>query len=314
MSFKSNFVFSILVWSRVGLSEEVGGRADLIDSYVKSHSENPSLYQSTPIYHLVPSFNTITYALGVNSIDYKILPKDPYSFESESLEVKGLRIEPHIAVSLKHVSLGFSALRETAVGEYNYIQSYSGSSFYQAQKTSLAASGVGLNAAFVPFPTLHKRIKLAFILNGKSLSVKHGVSPLETGNQPIEIEDESLDTVNYNLYKYSGGINLNWHFFKRFSIIPWVDYTKTDLTAAESTIRSTSKLVSSQGDAIQKDWGLYFLSEPNLRYGLDFAANLFGFEVRLGGLLGSFASLNRSEEFIKDSSLVLNVSFEQKGN
>ncbi|MEI8026904.1 MAG: hypothetical protein WCI18_11210 [Pseudomonadota bacterium] len=314
MLLKSYLTLMIFFWSVAGLSEETGKRAELIDSYVKSHSDNPGIYQSTPIYHLVPSFNTITYALGVTSSDYKIIPKDPVFYESDELSVKGLKIEPHIAVSLKNISLGFSALRDTEVGEYKYVQSYSGSGYYQGQKSTLATSGVGLNAAIVPFPRLHRQLKLAFILNGKSLSVKHSISPLQSSNHEIEIQDEDMKILNYNFYRYSAGVNLNWHFFKQFSIVPWADYTKTDFDGARTQIVSSTTMAEGLADMVEKDWQLYFLSQPNLRYGLDFAADLFGFEVRLGGLLGSFASLNKSELFIKDSSLVLNVSFEQKGN
>ena len=311
---KSYLTLMIIFWSAAGFSEETGKRAELIDSYVKSHSDNPGIYQSTPIYHLVPSFNTITYALGITSNDFKITPKEPGFYGSDKLSVKGLKIEPHIAVSLKNISLGFSALRDIEAGEYEYTQSYSGSSYYQAQKSTLAASGVGLNAAIVPFPTLHRQLKLAFILNGKSLSVKHSISPLQSSNQEIQIQDSDMKVLNYNFYRYSAGINLNWHFLKRFSIVPWVDYTKTDFNAAKTQIEASNSMEFGLADMVEKDWELYYLSQPNLRYGLDFAADLFGFEVRLGGLLGSFASLNKSEQFIKDSSLVLNVSFEQKGN
>lgn len=310
------YILLILLFAfNLAYGEEIGGRADLIDSYVKHSSENPGLYQSPPIYHLVPSFNTITYALGVELVDIVISPENPLTYENRTVDLKGSKYEPHVAVSLKNLSLGFSALKETLIESYSYGQGVGSPYVYhQKQKSTINLSGIGFNIAFVPFPKLHSKLKLAFILSGKSLAAKHSVSNIVFSNSDEEISSNDFETLNYNIYKYSTGVNLNWHFLKRFSIIPWVDFTRTDLKSAETVLKSSKTFYNERLDAIEKDWQLFFKNQSQTRYGLDLAADFFGIEVRFGGLFGSIANLNKSVEYIKNGSLVLSASFEQKGN
>ena len=307
-------VILVLLVHGLARSEEIGSRAALIDSYVKYSSENPGLYQSPPIYHLVPSFNTITYAIGVDLIDIVISPENPVTYETTTIDLKGSKYEPHVAVSLKNLSLGFSALRESLTESFTYKQSFGSQSAIQKQKSVLNLSGIGFNIAFVPFPKLHSRLKLAFILSGKSLAAKHSVSALKFSNSDVTISDDDMETLNYNIYKYSTGVNLNWHFLRRFSIIPWADYTRIDLSAAESTLESSNTFYNERKDAIEKDWKLFFRNQSETRYGLDLAADIFGFEIRFGGLFGSIANTNKSVDYIKNASLVLSASMEQRGN
>jgi hypothetical protein len=308
-------IFLILLFAiDLAHGEEIGGRADLIDSYVKHSSENPGLYQSPPIYHLVPSFNTITYALGVELVDIVISPENPLTHETKTIDLKGSKYEPHVAVSLKNLSLGFSALKETLTESYSYSQGSGSPYAYQKQQSTINLSGIGFNIAFVPFPKLHSKLKLAFILSGKSLAAKHSVSNIDYSNTDQDFSSSDFETLNYNIYKYSTGVNLNWHFLKRFSIIPWVDFTRTDFKSAETVLKSSKTFYNERLDATQKDWQLFFKNQSQTRYGLDLAADFFGIEVRFGGLFGSIANLNKSVDYIKNGSLVLSASFEQKGN
>jgi hypothetical protein len=65
---------------------------------------------------------------------------------------------------------------------------------------------------------------------------------------------------------------------------------------------------------MENDINLFFLSYPKFRYGLDFSVQVLGLEVRIGGLLGTLANLNKSVDYIEDKSVTISVSVEQKGN
>jgi hypothetical protein len=110
--------------------------------------------------------------------------------------------------------------------------------------------------------------------------------------------------------QYEAGLNLSWFVLKRFALVPWMDYATYDVTAAKSNRNSESGV----DDVVENDLNLFFLSYPKFRYGLDFAVKVIGLEVRIGGLLGTLANLNKSVDYIQDKSVTLSVSIEQKGN
>ncbi|MCX6129770.1 MAG: hypothetical protein NTX25_12010 [Proteobacteria bacterium] len=297
-------------------SQSTDPRKTLIDDFVTERAKNPGIYQSPPINHMVPAFNTITYAGQFEEVDLKIKPNTALvnSYTTTDVSLTGFRMEPHLALSLKNISIGFSIQRDKLEENYKSISGSGGNSFEQRQKSTLEASGVGFNAAFVPFPKLHKQLKLALILGGKSLNIKHSTSLFKSANGPVSFDDNELQSYRYTVNQYAGGINLSWYVFKHFALVPWLDSSYTDLADAKRSGSASNNTGQSTADALEGDWNLFFLSYPKLRYGLDFAVQIIGLELRLGGLLGSLASLNKKVDYIEDKSLLLSVSIEQTGN
>ncbi len=232
--------------------------------------------------------------------------------ENDAITVTGFKLEPHLALSLKNICLGFSIIRAKYAEEY--LLKYPSESFEQRQKSNLETSGLGLNVAFVPFTKIHKKLKLAFILSGQNLNVKHSLSYVKASNGPVTIEQAEMQDFQYAVNNYSAGVNLSWFVFKHFAIVPWMDYSMTELGEAQRIANKSRYTDTALKPIMENDWDLFFQSYPKFRYGLDFAVQVIGLEVRIGGLLGSLASLNKSVDYIEDKSIVLSVSLEQKGN
>lgn len=290
-------------------------RTPIVEDFVKQRAQNPGLYQSTPINHIVPSHNTITYAGQFEEVNLKLM-EEPEGLAdvnpNNAITVSGYKLEPHLALSLKNIAIGFSIERSKLVEEW--ASSDANYTYERKQKSTLETSGLGFNLAFLPFPKMHKKLRLALILGGKSLNAKHGVSYVKSQNGQVSIENADMQSFRYTVNHYEAGLNLSWFVLKRFSIIPWADYAMYDVAAAKA-IFNAEKYSSGELKAVmENDLDLFFLSYPKFRYGLDFAVQVLGLEVRIGGLLGTLANLNKSVDYIEDNSVTISVSVEQKGN
>ncbi len=290
-------------------------RTPIVEDFVKQREQNPGLYQSPPINHIVPSHNTITYAGQFEEVNLKLM-EEPEGLadvnSNNAITVTGYKMEPHLALSLKNIAIGFSIERSKLTEEWTY--SDTNYTYERKQKSTLETSGLGLNLAFVPFPKMHKKLRLAMILGGKSLNAKHGVSYVKSFNGPVSIENADMQSFRYTVNHYEAGLNLSWYVLKRFAIVPWADYAMYDVAAAKA-IFNAEKYSSGELKAVmENDLDLFFFSYPKFRYGLDFAVQVIGLEVRIGGLLGTLANLNKSVDYIEDKSVTISISIEQKGN
>jgi hypothetical protein len=304
-------VLASLLLPSLGHSQNLDPRTPIVDDFVEQRAQNPGLYQSPPINHIVPSRNTITYAGHFEEVNLKLMAKPEGLNEvnpNNSISVTGYRLEPHLALSLKNIAIGFSIERSKLVEEWTTRDA--NHSYERQQKSTLESSGLGLNLAFLPFPKLHKKLRLAMILGGKSLNVKHGLSYAKS--QPIESSD--MQSFRYTVNHYEAGLNLSWFVLKRFAIVPWMDYATYDIAAARSIFNSEKYASGELKEIMENDLDLFFMSYPKFRYGLDFAVQVLGLEVRIGGLLGTLANLNKSVDYIEDNSVTISVSIEQKGN
>jgi hypothetical protein len=290
-------------------------RSPIVEDFVKQRAQNPELYQSPPINHIVPSHNTITYAGQFEEVNLKLM-QEPEGLSdvnpNNAITVTGYKMEPHLALSLKNIAIGFSIERSKLAEEWTYSDAYN--SFQRKQKSTLETSGLGLNLAFVPFPKMHKQLRLAMILGGKSLNAKHGVSYVKSLNGPVSIENADMQSFRYTVNYYEAGLNLSWFVLKRFAIVPWADYAMYDVAGAQAIFNSEKYSSGELKAVMENDLDLFFLSYPKFRYGLDFSVQVLGLEVRIGGLLGTLANLNKSVDYIEDKSVTISVSIEQKGN
>ncbi|MDQ3232736.1 MAG: hypothetical protein M3Q07_13035 [Pseudobdellovibrionaceae bacterium] len=296
-------------------AQSIDPRTPIVDDFVEQRAKNPGLYQSPPITHIVPAHNTITYAGQFEEVNLKLMEK-PEGLakvnEDNAVTVTGYKLEPHLALSLKTIAIGFSIERSKLAEEWVYTDSYN--TYQRRQKSTLETSGLGLNLAFLPFPKLHKKLRLAMILGGKSLNVKHGVSSIQSQNGPVSIEDADMQSFRYTVNHYEAGLNLSWFVLKRFAIVPWLDYATYDIAGAQAIFNADKYSSGELKSVMENDLNLFFLSYPKFRYGLDFSVQVIGLDVRIGGLLGTLANLNKSVDYIEDDSITISVSIEQKGN
>lgn len=283
----------------------------MIDSLVEYRKSANSIYQPPPITHMVPSFNTITYAIAVEKRNIEILPRlengDRDEENDSSLKLTGYTVAPHLAISLKKVGIGLSIENSKNTSEYNYHNRWGGSDIRQSSTVSTA--GLGFNVSVLPFESLRKNHKLALIAGGKSLNVKHSFSDFspvnQTGVDPIH--------VRYNILKYEVGANLTLSLLKQFRVIPWVDYTMTDVKNAEAAYDPSKNGFSSSG-LYEDDVRLYWQSTPNVRYGIDLSLGIFGLDIRIGSIFGKLARLGSDPDWYKDNSFNISLSFDQHGS
>ncbi|WP_141731070.1 hypothetical protein [Oligoflexus tunisiensis] len=308
-------MLATLLLPTLGQGQNLDPRTPIVDDFVEQRAQNPGLYQSPPINHIVPSRNTITYAGQFEEVNLKLMEK-PEGLDDVNpnnvVTVTGYKLEPHLALSLKNIAIGFSIERSRLAEEWTY--SDTNYTYERKQKSTLETSGLGLNLAFLPFPKLHKKLRLAMILGGKSLNVKHGLSYVKSQNGPVSILGSDMQSFRYTVNHYEAGLNLSWFVLKRFAIVPWMDYATYDIKGAQTIFNSDKYASGELKSVMENDLNLFFMSYPKFRYGLDFAVQVLGLEVRIGGLLGTLANLNKSVDYIEDNSVTISVSVEQKGN
>ena len=288
-------------------AEEQSERKALIDHYVDESKKNETFFASTPITHVVPAFNTISYALSAISYDTIISPEENQwvrNTDASKLELTGYGVSPYLSISLKRIGLGFSVESGNRQAEYTSANS---SQYQDSRLADLKYRGVGAFVYWIPFGKMWNTVNTTVILGGRNYTARHEhtrtsfTSGIET--------NKNTTSINYSVPSYEGGLNFNVGLFKSFSMIPWGNYASVDTTNATSQLRSNDY----ERDYIASDVDLFWKDKPDLTYGLDFAAKLGSFQVRLGGLLGFFAAPAGSSQ-IHDESLSLAVSFEQKGH
>ncbi len=292
-----------------GLAQEQD-RSEMIKSYSTYMHSGNSLLSAPPINHVVPQFNTLTYAIAYEHQDLTVLPRtesgDLDTQRTNRLHLSGYTIDPHLSISLKKVGLGFSVETSKHQADYTDNSLYSSSA---QQHSTVTASGLGFNLSSLPFDSLRKENKLALIVGVKSLNVKHELTPFYQEAQAATVETQ---TAHYNILRYSAGANLTLQLLKHFSVIPWIDYGGTDLKAARSAF-SEERFGTYLAEQYADDLRLFYEATPNVRYGIDLSILVFGLDVRVGSLLGGLARLNSQPDYIKDKSFTIGLSFDQKG-
>ncbi len=290
-------------------------RGELVSSYIDFRKNGSSIYQPPPITHMVPSFNTITYAMAYEKRNVTVLSReangDLDTFNQGSLKQSGYTLAPHLAISLKKVGIGFSIENSKNMAEYSFRPNY-GNSYETHQMTTVAASGLGFNLSALPFEKFRKENKLALIIGGKSLSVHHEYTDfLSSNNSGYSV---APTTLQYNILRYEIGANLTLALLKHFSVIPWLDYSMADTKSAMAAFNSKGNAGNAAAQRLfEDDILLFWKPYPNLRYGIDLSIGVFGLDIRIGSFLGSLARLNASPDYMQDKSFTLSLSFDQKG-
>lgn len=318
-----------LGWTSASIADNSGTRrgqlSDVYLDYLQSHSQ---IYESAPVSQVVPSFNTVNYALAGESRDVTVQPNLASRQDSpstETLKLGGYTFSPYLAVSLKHIGLGFSAESGVRTAKYSNEPNGSQSNVYQGtyalQQSSMSFKSVGAFFYLIPFQNLPKMLTLTTIIGGRSYNATHKVSQDRWDSSSIVFGNHDSQTFHYNINRYEGGINIGIQLMKSFVIIPWCNYRVTDASAPLLLADSYQKDHGGGDQArppgsiagnLAGDVDLFWLADPRLQYGVDFAVHLGAFEVHLGDALGAVASTSKNSEQIIDHTISLSVAFAHK--
>ncbi len=311
------FIFMLLGANRPLAGQALESNEALRQQYLDQRQGEQEIYGSTPITHISPAFNTITYSLGFDWLDYTVLPdsEDPNYADSPysdtSLRLEGYQVLPHLSVSLRSIGLGFTAGRGEKKISYQSSFNSPQTSYESQQSSQVSYTEVGLFSYFMPFPKIARQVRTTMILGGRSINAKHklGLNSYTSGGIKYPAGEDRV--YRYNVSILEAGFNIRIQLLRRFSLIPWADYRWTDTNTAES-------IAASDGDNYQEqlksDLEVFWQDHAALRYGIDFAIRFDRFQFNIGGLLGSLVSSNNDKESFTDDSIVINLSFDQKGN
>ncbi|MBM4252521.1 MAG: hypothetical protein FJ146_11160 [Deltaproteobacteria bacterium] len=268
----------------------------MTDAYATQLKTGRSIFSTTPIYHIVPEENTITFASAINYTDVLIAPKgynaaDGASNLPTSLSYDGWSGAPYVGFSGNHFGLGFTASNGYVTSEYR-----AGSS---TDESIARFSGVGFFGYYsTTLSVLPKSFVFSLFAGGTTLSALH-----EESNAFVNIK------YRYGVTTYTSGLNIGIHLAKRFTWIPWIDYSTNRVGTPEFDGRTST----SSNDELEESIDLYWRSTPSLRYGIDFAVEVWGLDIHFGGILGALGNITNVTRRIEDNSNQMSFSISMKG-
>jgi len=218
------------------------------------------------------------------------------------MTVKGYRVSPYLALSLKRVGLGFNV--ESGETNIAFSQTYSGGS--QSQKSSVSYRGLGIYGFLKVIDT--NMYDLTLIGGGRSTNAKHVIEPMrssvsKSGYQPPD------QTYRYTLNTYEAGINNELHLLKSVTVSPWVNYARTDDANASAQI----EFGDANTELMSEDLDVFWRSRKTIDYGVDLGLRVAGLEIRIGGMLGLIFTSGGSSELVKDTGYGFSLSLHHKG-
>ena len=277
------------------------------DAYANQLKNTPSIFATTPIYHIVPEENTITFAAAVNRTDATVGPlgsnvsSDRQNLSS-LLTYEGWSGSPYIGFSSREFGIGFTG----SVGEMQ-------SDFKMdtmLSESSLRYSGVGLFLYYSPkISMLPKSVDVSVFVGGNSLNAVQEQSTDWTSDSTTS----SATKYRYSVQSYTRGCNVGIHLAKRFIFIPWFDFSNNQVGKVTTANNGREFTVTSSTD-LQDSMNLYWHTMPTWRYGIDFAVTLGLVDVHFGGLLGALGSINKGTDRISDQSNQFSLSMSMKGS
>ena len=287
------------------------GREEFQNAYADELKNTPSIFGSSPVYHIIPIANTITFAAEYQNYDLEVVGpgveiasnKDD---SEERLHMTGWATSPYIAFSAKQFGFGFTG--EIGQRNIHYFRSSTADTGYEEYLARVKYSGVGFSVFWTtPSSWLPNYIKPTLISGIKSLNVSH-----ETSGQILEpFSRVVMNNMKYSVQNYEVGCNVSLNFVKRFTVIPWADYVTNSYTLPEGT-PAVDFVANTQ--QLRNDAKLIWGSQPRARYGIDFAVSAWGLNLRLGGLLGILGTLNKGSDRVEDKSRAISLSIDTKGS
>ncbi len=281
-------------------------QAELEDYYLEDVQANGSLYKTSPVTHIVPTAKEITFALDAKRIDLKLDGdgiEDRRGGRNDSeIDLEGYTFTPYVAISLKRIGLGFSA----EAGKKNYT--YKDGNSYSQQKSELDYRAIGIYAYIIPFDNTPNWLTTSIVLGAKSFTATQKVSNMVEGSPA----GRDYQTYHYTTMSYLAGTLLDFHFMKRFSVVPWLDYTFTNISQIDAAAKD-KKNAGSNGYYLSREGEIFWRARPQTEYGIDLVCRFDLLSVHLGDFLAPLA-YQEDDSVIKDHSVQLSVSAEMKGD
>jgi hypothetical protein len=278
-----------------------GTRDTCSQEYVDFYTKSRPIYQSAPVSHVVPEFNTVTYSLEAKKLDALVAPESQVTNYSSELEVTGYRVTPYLALSLKRIGLGFSL--DAGQTDIKFNQDYSSNSM--AQKSQAVFRGLGI---FSFLKLIDSKIyDLTLIGGGRSINVKHIIEPYSTNYQTNSYQ--RAETYHYTVNVYEVGISNDFHLLKSVVVNPWANYQKSD---SSNALAQTPEGEINR-DLMDQDTQIMWKSRRVIDYGIDLSLRIGRLELKLGGVLGALFTSNGTSETVKDKGTSVTLSFDHKG-
>lgn len=283
---------------------EVTQRKEHQEAYKTQLRKTPAIFSGAPVYHLVPRENTVTIAASVERTDVTVgspgshvtsaNPKD-----SQRLYYEGWSGSPYLAFSGKNFGIGAAGTVGQAASTFTYAREEN-----LAEKSSLRYSGIGMFLYATARPQfLPKNVNVTIFGGASSL---YAIQTEEGSNNP-GFYQYPAQRYRYAVQRYTGGLDIGIQLAKRFTWIPWIDYARN--RAGNPTASDTQAIQRTISDnALADNQNLYWGITPPLRYGVDFAAQLFGLDIHFGGLLGALGSINKGSDRVLDNSNEFSIS------
>jgi hypothetical protein len=290
------------------------GRDEFQEAYASQLQNSPALFATAPVYHIIPAENTITFAGQYQYYDVTVArPGVDISTNrdnlDERLDMTGYAASPYVAFESKQFGFGFAG--EVGKREVHYLrQAGSPDGGYDEHLGIAQYSGLGLNLFWTPGWTfLPKFIAPTLIVGGKSLNVVENSS----GDVVDPYGATTMTKYQYSVQNYEAGCNISLKLVKHFTVIPWVDYSSYVFGTPKLSSGVSNPAGSTTDPTVSDDARLFWQSSPALTYGIDFAVDLFGLNIHLGGLIGILGTLDKGSDRIQDNSHTVSISIDTKG-
>lgn len=322
----------MLLWSQASWAQ-FADREDF-QSHFKSYlGENNSVLSGSPLYHITPETRTITFAGGFDILDTTIagdqesivngVPSDLNHY----LELTGWTASPLVSISTRNFGFGFTS--ENGARQAHYVRQASTGQAYEETYSELLYSGFGLFVYIIP---KSRRIPRWIIPN---IIIGYKVLSAEQKHMNPRLNDfDSTDLIKYryDVTKVHIGVNVGIRIARKFTIIPWYDYTSVNLGEATSDDSSAPSIkpASSSGSnstsnttvaesalppyvtMFKSDRELFWNILPEKTYGLDLAVQLWRVDVHFGGILGALASTSKGSDRVYDNTYFLSASYSMR--
>ena len=289
-------------------SDSAKGRDEFQQSYRDQQKSSPSLFSSSPVYHIIPAEDTITFAAEYRYFDVTVArPGEDISSKrdnlDERLDITGWSASPYIAFQAKHFGFGFTG--ETGRRDVRYYRRATDAVAYEEHVGLSQYSGLGLNLFWTPGWDIFPKFAVpTVIVGGKSLNViEKSSGKLREPFSPVDMQK-----FQYSVLNYQAGGNVSLRFVRHFTVIPWVDFS------AYKAGKPKSSTGTAVGDpSVSDDAELIWNSAPPMTYGIDFAVKILGLNVHLGGVIGILGTINKGSDRIQDNSRSVSISFDTRG-
>lgn len=298
--------------------------------FLKDHNSNSSkLFSSSPIYHITPERRTISLALSTDLLDTTIASDgtnilNGYDDDLDHfLRVSGWAASPLITISTKNFGFGFAS--ENGKKRSHYLRLESSEKSFVDTSSKLNYSGFAIFGYFIPkIRRVPNWIIPTLIAGYRSISAEQEYMTPRFSQESNKI----FTKYRYNIKKSHLGVNLGIRLARKFTIIPWYDFTNVQIGAVKSEDPDAPEITSSQVRnpntgiienqntpyvaIFLEDRKLFWEFEPERTYGLDFAIKFGQLDIHFGGILGSLAAASHGADRIYNANYSLSASYSMK--